>query len=191
MDDRGASIWTFEQGVWTQLPAPEPDDDTVTALTWRNDGLIAVTRSASDPEGFVSVWAVNGGAWASISTGSDRPGTGGWIATVDDTLIAASAFTRTVISNGPEMYVSRSGTEWIGVEVTAGLTPWPPPRIMSVVEFGDDLYAFGSRGLGPAAWRLVDDRPPPLQVTRSGSADRPQSIADPATVRGRISGRSI
>ena len=58
---------------------------------------------------------------------------------------------------GPEVFVSQRGTEWIGVEVTSGLTPWPPPRIMSVLEFRGDLFAFGSRGPNPAAWRLFPD----------------------------------
>lgn len=157
---RGAAIWTFEQGTWTHLPAPEPDDDTVTALTWRDDRLVALTRSASDPEALVFVWSVIEGAWDAALTGIERPGMGGWIATIDGNLFAASAFTRTVISNGPELYVSQSGTEWIGVEVTAGVTPWPPPRIMSILEFENDLYAFGSRGPSPAAWRLLDEPTP-------------------------------
>lgn len=157
-DGRGPSIWTFEQGAWTHVPKPEPSSEAVTALTWRTDGLIVLTRIAYDPEALVDVWSVGQDrSWIPLLTGIDRPGPSGWLATVDGKLFVASAFTRSVISMGPEVSVSRRGTDWIGVEVTAGVTPWPPPRIMSVHEFRGELYAFGSRGSSPAAWRLVDD----------------------------------
>ena len=158
-DDRGPAIWRYEEGNWTHLPAWEPGSSAVTALAWTEEGLIALTRRISDPEALVFVWSVtNEGVWSSMLTGIDRPGMAGWVSTVDGSLFAASAFTRSVISSGPEVFASRTGREWIGVEVTAGLTPWPPPRITSVVEFRDQLYAFGSRASNPAAWRL-DDRP--------------------------------
>jgi hypothetical protein len=161
-DDQGASIWAFEEGEWAHLPTPEPTGDAVTALTWHTDALVALTRSASDPEALVFVWSVDGdGSWTAAPTGSDSPGMGGWLATIDGDLYAASAFTRSVISMGPEVFVSRNGTEWAPVEVTSGLTPWPPPRIMSVLRFEGDLFAFGSRGPSPAAWRLVEDRTSP------------------------------
>lgn len=155
-DDQGASVWAFAGEIWTSLPSSESDGTAVTALTWRNEDLLALTRSASDPEGLVYVWAVGeDGAWSPTLSGIDRPGMGGWVATVGGDLFAASAFTRSVISMGPELFVSRSGAEWVGVEVTSGLTPWPPPRIMAVIEFQGELYAFGSRGSNPAAWRLA------------------------------------
>jgi hypothetical protein len=135
------------------------NDSAVTALAWTEQVVIALTRRISDPESLEFVWSVTDeGLWSPTVAGVDRPGTAGWISTVDGSLFAASAFTRSVISSGPEVFASRSGREWIGVEVTAGLTPWPPPRITSVVEFRDELYAFGSRASNPAAWRL-DDRP--------------------------------
>lgn len=158
-DERGPAIWRYEDDNWTHLPAREPGSSAVTALAWSEEGLIALTRRISDPEALVFVWSVTtDGVWSSTLTGIDRPGMAGWVSTVDGSLFAASAFTRSVISSGPEVFASRSGREWIGVEVTAGLTPWPPPRITSVVEFRGELYAFGSRSSSPAAWRL-DDRP--------------------------------
>lgn len=160
-DDQGASVWVFTRGSWTPLPSPEADGTAVTALTWRDDELLALTRNASDPEGLVYVWSVSeDGTWSPTLSGIDRPGMGGWVATVDGDLFAASAFTRSVISMGPELFVSRSGAEWVGVEVTSGLTPWPPPRIMAVIEFQSELYAFGSRGPNPAAWRLAEQPSP-------------------------------
>ncbi len=154
-DDRGPAVWRYEQGVWSHLPAQEPGSSAVTALAWSEDGLIALTRRVSDPEALVFVWSVTDqGVWSPALTGDDRPGMAGWVSTVDGTLFAASAFTRSVISSGPEVFASRSGREWVGVEVTAGLTPWPPPRITSVVDFRGELYAFGSRASNPAAWRL-------------------------------------
>lgn len=157
-NDGWASVWVYEGGAWTSLPSPESNGAAVTALTKRDGGLIALTRSASDPEGLVFVWDVSDdGIWAPTLSGIERPGMAGSVATVGGDLFAASAFTRTVISNGPELFVSQRGNEWIGIEVTSGLTPWPPPRIMSVLEFRGELYAFGSRGPSPAAWRLVTD----------------------------------
>lgn len=154
-DDEGASVWVYTRGSWTSLRAPDSDGTAVTALTWRDGELLALTRNAADPEGLVYVWTVReDGTWAPTLTGIERPGMGGWVGTVDGDLFAASAFSRSVISMGPELYASRSGTEWVGVEVTSGLTPWPPPRIMAVIEFRSELYAFGSRGPSPAAWRL-------------------------------------
>ncbi len=157
-DDRGPAIWMLEQGTWTHLPNPQADAETVSALTWVDDAIIALTRSITDPEALVSAWSIGPDrTWTPTLTGIERPGTSGWVEAVDGSLFAASGFSRSVISTGPEVFVSRSGEEWIGVEVTAGVTPWPPPRITAVIDFRGELYAFGSRGPSPAAWQLADD----------------------------------
>jgi hypothetical protein len=158
-DDSGPAIWTLDDGAWMPLPGSDSDAATVSALTVGPEGeMIALTRSRTDPESLVHVWTVSAeGDWTAIPTGSKRPGAGGWVEVIGGDLFAGSGFTRTVISNGPELWVSQRGAEWIGVEVTAGVTPWPPPRITAMIERDGRLFAFGSRGVGPAAWQLIED----------------------------------
>ncbi len=153
--DGRPAVWTAgdERQPWSLsiIPADRADQLAV-SIASRDEELVAIVRSASDVEGVVTVWsAPGGGAWTQI----DRrvpPDSSNWVRSIDGTLFAGAGFTRTVFPDGPELWTSESGNRWEGVEVTAGVSPWPPTVIASVARLDDGLMAFGSRGGRPAAW---------------------------------------
>ena len=150
------AVWTETgQGQWHQTTIETAtDDETVVSLAGREDRLVAIVRTAADVEGLVSVWSAQlGEAWNRI----DRqvpPDSSGWVRWIDGTLFAGAGFTRTVFPDGPELWTSASGNRWTGIEVTGGVSPWPPTVIAAVSKSGDRVTAFGSRGGMPTAWIL-------------------------------------
>ncbi len=150
------AVWT-ETGPqeWQQTDIDTPtEDETVVSIAGREGQLVAIVRTAADVEGIVTVWSAPiGGAWSRI----DRrvpPDSSGWVRWIDGTLFAGAGFTRTVFPDGPELWTSASGNRWSGIEVTAGVSPWPPTVIAAVSKAGDQVTAFGSRGGMPTAWIL-------------------------------------
>jgi hypothetical protein len=153
--DGRPAVWVagVETGRWSQsIIETDRDDQLVVSITAREDELVAIVRSAADVEGIVTVWsAATGGAWTQI----DRripPDSSNWVRSIDGTLFAGAGFTRTVFPDGPELWTSESGNRWEGVQVTAGVSPWPPTVIATVSRLDGGLMAFGSRGGRPVAW---------------------------------------
>jgi hypothetical protein len=150
------AVWT-ETGAqqWQQTTIDTPSEgQTVVSIAGKEGELLAIVRSAADVEGIVSVWSAEAGErWTRVDR-QVRPDSSGWVRWVDGTLFAGAGFTRTVFPNAPELWASASGNRWTGVEVTSGVSPWPPTVIAAVSKTGDQVTAFGSRGGMPTAWTL-------------------------------------
>ncbi len=153
--DGRPAVWTSGAGAgqWSRSIIPADRDDQMTvSITTRDGELLAIVRSAADVEGIVAVWSAQAGeGWSQIDR-RIRPDSSNWVRSIDGTLFAGAGFTRTVFPDGPELWTSESGNRWEGVEVTAGVSPWPPTVIATVSRLEDGLMAFGSRGGRPAAW---------------------------------------
>jgi hypothetical protein len=149
------AVWTpgAEAGRWNEsIIATDRANQMAVSLAERESELVAIVRTPADVEGIVTVWSAStDGSWIQI----DRrfpPDSSNWVRSIDGTLFAGAGFTRTVFPDGPELWTSESGNRWEGVELTAGVSPWPPTVIAAVSRFEDGLMAFGSRGGQPAAW---------------------------------------
>lgn len=147
-----ASAWSVVGGTWTA--APGPTSGTVATTGVVEDGtVLVIVRPLRDPEGIHTTWSVDGdGTWEEVA-GSGSPDGAGWLASIGDGLLAGPAFSRSVYPTGPELRWTDDGTQWVGVEVTRGRSPWPPTQVTSAVGLADgSIVAAGSRGGRPALW---------------------------------------
>lgn len=132
-------------------------NQAVHAIVTDDDTLI-VMSSTPVPESLVWLWAVDAdGTWRALFGESRRPQSTGWMRSIDGNLFAGAPFSRAVFTTGPELWVSDRGRDWYGVEVTRGVSPWPPAAVSTLTETGGRLLAFGSRGGTPTIWALRSD----------------------------------
>lgn len=132
-------------------------DQTVDAIVADGNELI-VMSSTPVPESMVWLWAVEAdGDWRALLGETRRPQSTGWMRSVDGDLFAGASFSRAVFTTGPELWVSDRGRDWFGVEVTRGVSPWPPASVSTLTETNGRLLALGSRGGTPTIWTLGSD----------------------------------
>lgn len=152
---RQPMIWrSGEEWFSTGNSSDEYRDIAVTEIVEHGSRLIAMSQYDS-PEGPVLLWAVDDeGNWTGLVGDTKRPQSTRWMTLIGGDLFAGPPFSRAVFTTGPELWVSDSGRDWFGVEVTRGVSPWPPAAVSTTVEWGDRLLAFGSRGGMPTVWTL-------------------------------------
>lgn len=145
--------------AWTRsvLPGDEWSGHEVVGIADDDSGLVALVRRSGDPGGLLSVWNIDeAGQWDLLHR-SGSPASSGWVDAIGGDLFAGAAFTRSVYGAGPEVWVSDDGVEWFGVEITGGVSPWPPAAVTRMVGVDGDLVALGSRGAAPTVWTLAGD----------------------------------
>lgn len=149
------TVWRHDDG-WSASanPLDEYRSIGVTAVVERADDLIVMSQ-LDPPESPVFLWAIDEeGEWTGLFGETQRPQSTRWITVVDGDLYAGPPFSRAVFTTGPELWVSDRGRDWFGVEITRGVSPWPPAAVSTLIETDRRLVAFGSRGGSPTLWTL-------------------------------------
>jgi WD40 repeat protein len=148
-----ATVWTSEDGAdWeSATPASSGEDETISAATRTDDGIVAVGRVGASDEADAAVWTRKDGDWTVASPealGGDHEQ---WAFDV------ASGPGGTLVAGGenvwgeirPRLWFSADGTSWATVDGGPGgpFDGTGEETVRAIAAFGDGFVAVGYRSL--------------------------------------------